>query len=33
MGKLLSIGEAAKLKGVSPNKLRRWEAQGKLIPQ
>ena len=33
MSNLLSISEAAKLKGVSCNTLRRWEAQGKLIPQ
>ena len=33
MGRLLSISEAAKLKGVSQNTLRRWEKQGKLIPQ
>jgi len=29
----LSIAEAAKLKGVSPSTLRRWEAEGKLIPE
>ena len=29
----LSIGEASKLKGVSPSTLRRWEAEGKLIPE
>ena len=28
----LSISEAAKLKGVSTQTLRRWEASGKLIP-
>ena len=33
MSKLLSISEAAKLKGVSTSTLRRWEAEGKLIPQ
>ena len=29
----LSISEAAKLKGVSTSTLRRWEAEGKLIPE
>jgi putative resolvase len=29
----LSIGEAAKLKGVSISTLRRWEAEGKLLPE
>jgi putative resolvase len=29
----LSIGEAAKLKGVSISTLRRWEAEGKLMPE
>ena len=29
----LTISEAAKLKGVSPTTLRRWEAEGKLIPE
>jgi predicted site-specific integrase-resolvase len=29
----LSIAEAAKLKGVSTQTLRRWEASGKLIPE
>ena len=29
----LNISEAAKLKGVSPTTLRRWEAEGKLIPE
>jgi putative resolvase len=29
----LSIGEAAKLKGVSISTLRRWEAEGKLVPE
>lgn len=29
----LTISEAAKLKGVAPSTLRRWEAEGKLIPE
>lgn len=29
----LSISEAAKLKGVSASTLRRWEAEGVLIPE
>ncbi|WP_414587050.1 IS607 family transposase [Scytonema sp. PCC 10023] len=29
----ISISEAAKLKGVSASTLRRWEAEGKLIPE
>lgn len=29
----LSISEAAKIKGVSPSTLRRWESEGKLIPE
>lgn len=29
----LSISEAAKLKGVSISTLRRWEAEGKLVPE
>ena len=29
----LSISEAAKLKGVSVSTLRRWEAEGILIPE
>jgi putative resolvase len=29
----ISIGEAAKLKGVSISTLRRWEAEGKLVPE
>ena len=29
----LSISEAAKIKGVSTSTLRRWEAEGKLIPE
>jgi putative resolvase len=29
----LSISEAAKLKGVSVSTLRRWEAEGKLVPE
>jgi DNA-binding transcriptional MerR regulator len=29
----LSISEAAKLKGVSVSTLRRWESEGKLIPE
>ncbi len=32
MGKLLSISEAAKILGVSISTLRRWEKEGKLIP-
>jgi len=32
MDKLLSIQEAAKVAGVSAGTLRRWERQGKLIP-
>jgi predicted site-specific integrase-resolvase len=28
-----SISEAAKIKGVSPSTLRRWESEGKLIPE
>ena len=28
-----SISEAAKIKGVSVSTLRRWEAEGKLIPE
>lgn len=28
----LTISEAAKLKGVSVSTLRRWESEGKLIP-
>lgn len=31
--KKLTIAEAAKLKGVSASTLRRWEAEGKLIPE
>ena len=31
--KKLTITEAAKLKGVSASTLRRWEAEGKLIPE
>jgi predicted site-specific integrase-resolvase len=33
MRRLLSISEAAKIKGVSISTLRRWEGEGKLIPQ
>ena len=33
MDKLISIGEAAKLLGVSPTTLRRWEASGRLVPE
>jgi putative resolvase len=29
----LTISEAAKLKGVAPSTLRRWETEGKLIPE
>jgi putative resolvase len=29
----ITIGEAAKIKGVSTKTLRRWEAEGKLIPE
>jgi putative resolvase len=29
----LTISEAAKLKGVATSTLRRWEAEGKLIPE
>ena len=29
----ISISEAAKLKGVSVSTLRRWEADGKLVPE
>ena len=29
----LSISEAAKIKGVSTSTLRRWEAEGKLVPE
>jgi predicted site-specific integrase-resolvase len=29
----LTISEAAKLKGVSTSTLRRWESEGKLIPE
>lgn len=29
----LTISEAAKLKGVAPSTLRRWEVEGKLIPE
>ena len=32
MDRYLSIGEAAKLKGVSITTLRRWEADGSLVP-
>jgi putative resolvase len=32
MSKFLTISEASKLKGVSSSTLRRWEAEGKLIP-
>lgn len=33
MNKILTISEAAKVKGVSPSTLRRWESEGKLIPE
>lgn len=33
MSKILTISEAAKVKGVSPSTLRRWESEGKLIPE
>jgi putative resolvase len=29
----LSISEAAKLKGVSVSTLRRWETEGKIVPE
>lgn len=29
----LTISEAAKLKGVSASTLRRWEVEGKLVPE
>jgi len=32
MDRLLSIGQASKLLGVSISTLRRWEAEGKLVP-
>ena len=32
MSKLFRAG-AAKIKGVSPSTLRRWESEGKLIPE
>lgn len=32
MGKMLSVSEAAKILGVSISTLRRWEKEGKLIP-
>ena len=32
MDKLLTVAEAAELLGVSGNTLRRWERQGKLVP-
>ena len=33
MDKLYSIGEAAKYLGVSISTLRRWEIDGKLVPE
>ena len=33
VSKLVSIGEAAKALGVAPITLRRWEAQGRLVPE
>lgn len=33
MSRLVSIGEAAKLLGVSTQTLRRWDVEGKLVPQ
>ncbi|MFC0712080.1 MerR family DNA-binding transcriptional regulator, partial [Azorhizophilus paspali] len=33
MGRLVSIGEAAKALGVSITTLRRWEASGKLVAE
>ena len=33
MSRLVSIGEAAKLLGVSVQTLRRWDVEGKLVPQ
>ena len=32
MSKLLSISEAAKVLGVSESTLRRWEREGRLLP-
>ena len=32
MGKLLNIGEAAKILGVSTSTLRRWELEKRLLP-
>ena len=32
MSKLLSISEAAKILGVSESTLRRWEREGRLLP-
>jgi putative resolvase len=33
MDRLLAIGEAAKVLGVSITTLRRWEKEGKLLPE
>lgn len=33
MSKLLSVSKAAQVLGVSPNTLRRWESEGRLIPE
>lgn len=33
MGKLVSIGQAAKIAGVTVETLREWERQGKIVSQ
>jgi len=33
MDRLITIGQAAKALGVSITTLRRWEAEGKLLPE
>ena len=33
MSKLVSIGEAALILGVAPSTLRRWDAEGRLVPE